>query len=473
LTLLVLGVLLGAVPGGWAADENWTRQGEILLGMGRYEEAARMFSQAIEVEGLRPEILLGRGLARLYEGKLEIADEDLTRVIEMAPQSPTAFTARGTARFKLGRYSAAIEDYTRALAVDQTFAPAYNQLGWALAVVPDAKLRNPERALEMARKAVDMDPSIHHQDTLAAALAASEKFTQAAVVQKEVLRRAIQEDQTAELEAFSARLKHYESGKPWRLETIEKTPEKTEKPTALAATSADAVKSEPAPQPAPAKPPAVPPQTVAKPEVPVKTPAVPPKPAEPPPPAPAPEAPAPTAAAPEPAPKPQPAAATPAQAQPPEASVPPLPKAEPPEAVPPPAPVPLPEPRPLPYTIQVSSYPEHLRSHGIALDLRDKGDPAFTAPTQVPGKGLLHRVFIGHFNQINQARAEAEQLKSRNFRRADIVVKPYALQLGRSDSPLELDHLETQLGRLGYLLYRLPDPDQPQMTRLLMGAYGT
>jgi len=478
LAVVVMLVSVATASQGLAAEGNWAQQAELLLGMGRYPEAVDMFTRAIDKEGLKSEFLLGRGLARLYAGKLELAEEDLTRAIEMGPGSPQAFTALGTVRFQRGHYSAALEDYSRALAADENYAPAYNQLAWLLATAPDEKLRNAERALEMAQKAVDLDPNIHYQDTLAAALAAAGKYTQAVIVQKEVLRGAIQADRTDGLEAYTARLKHYEEGQAWHLAAVEK---KEEKSVGEAKTTA-----------------AAPPALAAQPETPpVVTP-----------PAPKPEIPPVVTP---PAPKPQPEetpAASPAQpvAQPPKASpadtpapVPAKPRAQevkpvkPPEpaiqpereapaitaqrttpaAAPPRKPPPVLTPKPRPYTIQVSSYPDRQRSHRTARELRTKGDVAFTAPTIVQGKGLQHRIFIGYYGQIKEARAAAEQLKKRNFRRTDIVIKPYAVQISRSDSPLELDHLEAELEQQGYLAYRLPDLDQHRMMRLLLGAYGT
>ena len=44
-----------------------------------------------------------------------------------------------------------------------------NNLAWAYLTVPERELRNPEAALELARKAVELEATIDHWDTLAEA----------------------------------------------------------------------------------------------------------------------------------------------------------------------------------------------------------------------------------------------------------------------------------------------------------------
>ncbi len=56
------------------------------------------------------------------------------------------------------RYRRAVEAYGRLLALQPDSAPGNNDLAWLLATCPDASLRNPARAVTLARKAVQKAP---------------------------------------------------------------------------------------------------------------------------------------------------------------------------------------------------------------------------------------------------------------------------------------------------------------------------
>jgi len=67
------------------------------------------------------------------------------------------------------RYHEAIETYDRLLLLDGTKALALNNLAWILVTAPDRGLRDPERALILAKKAVELERSPIFLDTLAEA----------------------------------------------------------------------------------------------------------------------------------------------------------------------------------------------------------------------------------------------------------------------------------------------------------------
>jgi tetratricopeptide (TPR) repeat protein len=57
-----------------------------------------------------------------------------------------------------GNWSKAIADFTQALELDPEGARSLNDLAWTLVSCPDAKLRDPNRAVELAKKAVERSP---------------------------------------------------------------------------------------------------------------------------------------------------------------------------------------------------------------------------------------------------------------------------------------------------------------------------
>jgi tetratricopeptide (TPR) repeat protein len=56
------------------------------------------------------------------------------------------------------RWAEAIDAYAQAIDMDPQSATTSNNLAWLLASCPDAKLRNPVRAVALAKKAVDQAP---------------------------------------------------------------------------------------------------------------------------------------------------------------------------------------------------------------------------------------------------------------------------------------------------------------------------
>jgi cell division septation protein DedD len=54
-----------------------------------------------------------------------------------------------------------------------------------------------------------------------------------------------------------------------------------------------------------------------------------------------------------------------------------------------------------------------------------------------------------------------------------VVRKPYAIQVGPSDSDKELKQLEADLRTKGYVTYSIPDRGDNGKIRLLIGAFRT
>ena len=128
---------------------------------------------------------------------------------------------------------------------------------------------------------------------------------------------------------------------------------------------------------------------------------------------------------------------------------------------------------PYPYTIQVSAYRDPAKSVRAATTLANKGDPAFTCPVHIPGKGDWHRVFIGSYRSRAEAQSAAVELEKRKFQYVQVTRKPYAVQVGLFDSKPAANEVIARLRAKGYFTYRLPARNRPGNTRILIGAYGT
>ncbi len=111
-------------------------------------------------------------------------------------------------------------------AADSGNASARSALAWLLATARDPSVRDPDRAIELARRAVAEAPSASWFDTLAAALATSGRFEDAVSVQQQALATLEEESGNSRVlaarrSAFLGRLAEYQAGRPWHGELSE------------------------------------------------------------------------------------------------------------------------------------------------------------------------------------------------------------------------------------------------------------
>ena len=178
---LFLVALCLLLPGRSLGIEDWFEQGLSLSGSKRYEEAIKAFSKAI--------------------------DRD--------PRNADAYYNRGIAWYQKGDYGQAIADYTKALEINPNFADSYDQLAGIFAICPDRSYRNGAKAVELAKKAVELHPRADSLNTLAAAYAEAGKFADAITVQKAAISLKKREGKAKELSEYIERLKSYRAHTAW------------------------------------------------------------------------------------------------------------------------------------------------------------------------------------------------------------------------------------------------------------------
>ncbi len=148
-----------------------------------------------------------RAALLLERGEPPRALEDLNELLRLHPRDVDAYLARGRAHLLLGAWEQALADNQAVLAQNPDEPRALNNLAWLWATCPEATLRDPERALEMAHQARALssgeDPG--RLDTLAACLAARGEFIEAVAVQE----RACELAGEAERDEFLGRLALY------------------------------------------------------------------------------------------------------------------------------------------------------------------------------------------------------------------------------------------------------------------------
>jgi hypothetical protein len=92
-----------------------------------------------------------------------------------------------------------------------------NNLAWQLAANPDSRVRQPESAIQWAEKAADATgrQNAHILDTLAVAYASAGRFDDATTVARSAERIARIAGEHEFAEAVAARIKIFESSKPY------------------------------------------------------------------------------------------------------------------------------------------------------------------------------------------------------------------------------------------------------------------
>jgi cell division septation protein DedD len=91
----------------------------------------------------------------------------------------------------------------------------------------------------------------------------------------------------------------------------------------------------------------------------------------------------------------------------------------------------------------------------------------------IPGKGQWHRVYVGFYQSLDEAKKAAGRLKKRQFHYIEIAKKPLAVQVGLADSYKDAKEFKSRLRDKGYMAYSLLDRKGRQKTRILIGAYGS
>ena len=153
---------------------------------GRFGEAAAAYEAAIEAQGASEELRFGQVTALLLAGD----DPGARRVLELA-----------------------VEELPESLALRHLLARV-------LATSADPEVRDPARALELAREVLAVSPRADHGETVAMALAAAGRFDDAAAWQRTMLEEARRRGRTDLVERLSRNLTRYERNEPviapWR-----------------------------------------------------------------------------------------------------------------------------------------------------------------------------------------------------------------------------------------------------------------
>jgi tetratricopeptide (TPR) repeat protein len=139
---------------------TWYNRGVAYGKLHQPEKAAADYTEAIKLNEKFSQAWCNRGLAYSRMGQTEKAVADYSRALALEPRDWIALLGRGDAYRQLGKFAQARADYEKALNLRSANPRLHNALAWLLATCPDAKVRDPDRAVELARKAVQVAPRV-------------------------------------------------------------------------------------------------------------------------------------------------------------------------------------------------------------------------------------------------------------------------------------------------------------------------
>jgi tetratricopeptide (TPR) repeat protein len=144
--------------------DAWRDRGEIYRRLGQRDNALGDYTKAIRLvpgNSMFPSyssaIFFGRGEIYGEMGQWSKAIADYSDALKRDPKNSSCWHKRGQAYRNVGQWEHAAADYQKALRLSQQL-PWINELAWLLATCPDAKVRNPRRAVELAGVAVAAAP---------------------------------------------------------------------------------------------------------------------------------------------------------------------------------------------------------------------------------------------------------------------------------------------------------------------------
>jgi tetratricopeptide (TPR) repeat protein len=163
-------------------------RGKIEARAGKIDTAAASYRQALQL-GDKPELRLELAQALALASRYPAALTEYAAYLKTRPQDVQTHFARAMVLVWAGRFGEARDRLVEVTAISQDVSLTH-LLARILASAPDPKVRNGERAVQIAKAVFEKERNPVHGETLALALAAAGKFPEALVLQKRLLAEA-------------------------------------------------------------------------------------------------------------------------------------------------------------------------------------------------------------------------------------------------------------------------------------------
>jgi tetratricopeptide (TPR) repeat protein len=202
-------------PTFWAARIGLA---ESLLAAGDAAEAARQCRQVLEQQpgAIKAMVLLGAAL--VAQGQTDEAIRQFEQVVELNSQNVTAQYRLGLLEYEAGQAESALSHLSQAIKLEPGNAPLLRQTAWILATCPEEQIRDGDRAVELAQKAIKLASSEDPRDfdVLAAAYAEKGDFAAAVKAARQASTLALTQDKLELTAEITARMRLYRDGQPFR-----------------------------------------------------------------------------------------------------------------------------------------------------------------------------------------------------------------------------------------------------------------
>jgi tetratricopeptide (TPR) repeat protein len=232
--------------------EQKVNLGRILLSLGRTEEAIPPLQAAAAMRAVYPLSAVQYAIALGRTGRVEEAEKVLRGVLQEWPNDAEAHENLGSALMLTGRAAEGVEHFRAAVAADPGRATAHTRLSealmrtggdpgeiaghlrqaialeprwpdpledlaWLLATNRDPKVRDPEQAVSLASRAVELcaAPDVNALDAQAAAFAAAGQFDRAVGTARQALELARGSSDTTLVTDIGKRVRLYERRSPY------------------------------------------------------------------------------------------------------------------------------------------------------------------------------------------------------------------------------------------------------------------
>jgi serine/threonine protein kinase/Flp pilus assembly protein TadD len=133
--------------------------GYVLLDKHQWDEAVREYRTVIELDPKNGEAHLYLGNALYNKKQRDEAIREFRTAIELDPKNFLAHNNLGVALSMKNEWDEAIREFRTAIEFDPKYTWAHNYLAWLLATCPVLNLRDPQRAVELAKRAVELAPT--------------------------------------------------------------------------------------------------------------------------------------------------------------------------------------------------------------------------------------------------------------------------------------------------------------------------
>ncbi|HUA39786.1 MAG TPA: tetratricopeptide repeat protein [Candidatus Sulfopaludibacter sp.] len=197
--------------------EFYGNLGNLLAGQGRASEAIPAFEKALEIAPDNATFHYEFANVCFSQGNWDEAINQYQQALKQMPDSVHARYQLGLALQCRGHFAAAIEQFQQVIKLNPLHVTAQNNLAWMLATCPEASLRNGPKAVEMARRAVQLSAGTSPQilDTLAAAYAEAGRFPEAVETARQALDLSVAQKNGTLADVLQNQLKLFENHVPY------------------------------------------------------------------------------------------------------------------------------------------------------------------------------------------------------------------------------------------------------------------